>query len=388
MVIDINTVSVKRKKIAIVMTSVLQVKFFMIPHIKALSLEYDVTLILKNDYPDILKELNLSARVLQINIARKINPLNDLCTLFSLFFLFKSEHFDLVHTLAPKAGLLGIIAAWVSNTPVRLHTFQGEVWTNKVGFFRWLLKSLDKLTARLATHITVVSFSERFFLEKNFVINEKSAHVIANGSISGVDLTKFKFDQELRENMRKELCLDDTAIVFIFVGRINADKGVPELLNSFEKLLLNFPNSYLLLVGPDEGGIFDVSSKNFSFLGKHLIYRPYTPTPELYMMAADVLVLPSHREGFGMVLIEAAALGLPVIATDIYGIQDAVVNYETGLLFPLGDEGALIDSMTEFASNSSSRKKMGNAARARVAEMFEQNLVVSETIKYYRSIIK
>jgi glycosyltransferase involved in cell wall biosynthesis len=106
------------------------------------------------------------------------------------------------------------------------------------------------------------------------------------------------------------------------------------------------------------------------------------------MMAADVLVLPSHREGFGMVLIEAAALGLPVIATDIYGIQDAVVNYETGLLFPPGDEGALIDSMTEFASNSSSRKKMGNAARARVAEMFEQNLVVSETIKYYRSIIK
>lgn len=132
--------------------------------------------------------------------------------------MFKKEHFDLVHTITPKAGLLGTIASWIVRCPKRLHTFQGEAWATKRGLYRILLKELDRLVAVLATNIIVVSKTERDFLIKECVISPEKSTVLANGSISGVDLDRFKFNKEVRDDLRFQLGIKDTQIVFCTLG--------------------------------------------------------------------------------------------------------------------------------------------------------------------------
>ena len=376
------------KKIAIIVTSVLMVRFFLEPHILSLSKKYDLTLILKNDYPEILKDMNLPVRVIEIPIERKISLFKDFFALFKLVFCLKKERFDLVHTITPKAGLLGAIASWVVCCPKRLHTFQGEVWATKKGIYRILLKQLDRLVGMLSTNITVVSQTERDFLVKEGVISSEKSSVLANGSIGGVNLNRFKFDKEVRENLRFQLGIKDSEIVFLYVGRLNKDKGVAELFSAFNSLIEEVDNVRLLVVGVDEDSYYVNSVLNkFPYLSEYIKSVSYTSTPESYMSAADVLVLPSYREGFGMVVIESAAVGIPSIGSDIYGIQDAIVDNITGLLFEVGNTKALCESMKLLSQNSLMRLQMGENAYRRVVDLFDQDYVVDEMVKYYDSLL-
>lgn len=377
----------QQKKIAIVVTSVLMVRFFLVPHLRELAKRYDVTLILKNDEPVILANMDLPVRLIIIPIERKISLWRDIHALFRLLLIFWREKFDLIHTLTPKAGLLGIVAAWMTAAPVRIHTFQGEIWANKTGFWRWLLRSLDILVARLATHLTVVSESERLYLIDEDIISAEKSCVLEKGSIGGVDLDRFRRNEDLRQKLRAEFSVDDQGMLFLYLGRLTEDKGLLELGSAFRRLAQERGDVHLLIVGPDEDGIREKLECSLHEFKHRVIFKPYTERPEDVMAAADILVLPSHREGFGVVIIEAAAAGVPAIGTNVYGITDAIVDGETGVLFEKGDVTDLGDKMNLLAADPQLRKYFGEQAYRRAVQDFDQRNVVKAFSGYYSNLI-
>lgn len=378
---------IEKKKIAIVVASVLQVKFFLIPHLKQLSERYDVTLILNNDHPEILNSINLPISIIQVHIERKVSLWRDLGALYTLTKIFLAHNFDLVHTMNPKAGLLGMIAAWLVGVKIRLHTFQGEFWVNKTGVSRTLFRFLDKVVGLLATNLLVVSASERKFLISEGILTPTKSTVLANGSIGGVDLEKFKPNLAMRNTIRQELSISEDAVLFLYIGRLTREKGLVELIEAFS-LFPDLAQVFLLLVGPDEDGINAQYAGILSSSNSRIRFAPYTSSPESYMAASDILVLPSHREGFGVVIIEAAAIGVPAIGSNIYGISDAVQDGVTGLLFEKENVSDLFEKMQRLAGDSSLRSAMGSSAASRIKNCFDQKVVIESFIDYYKFLLK
>jgi len=276
-------------------------------------------------------------------------------------------------------------AAFLARVPVRVHTFTGQVWATKSGLPRELLRSLDKLIAGFATHVLVDSFSQRQFLMEHGVVSHKKSAVLGSGSISGVDTHRFRPDPEARKVLREENAIPEQDVVFLFVGRMNRDKGIPELLGAFEKVAGKLPGTWLLIVGPDEeaiGSLMDASP-----VRDRIVKVGYTDTPERYMAAGDVFVLPSHREGFGSTIIEAAAVGLPAVASRIYGLTDAVVDGITGILHDPCDVAGLFDAMARLAEDEDLRRAMGNAARLRAEKDFAMETVTRHVLDFYEEVL-
>lgn len=377
-----------RKKVCWVVTSLLIVKFFLIPHIAALSREYEVTLIVNVDDQEFLDSLELPVTVISVNIVREVSPWRDMQALWQLIRIFRDRRFHVVHSISPKGGLLGVLAAWIAGVPVRIHTFQGEVWITRRGFWRAFLKTTDRLVAWLATRLLVVSASEQAFLLEQSVIPPGKSQVLAKGSICGVDIARFHPDAAMRANIRKQAGLADGDMLFLYVGRLTVDKGLLDLAAAFSRLCGAYPDVHLMMVGPDEQ---DMREKILSLTDAahqpRLHFSGYTKTPEQYMAAADVLCLPSYREGFGVVIIEAAAVGIPAIASRIYGITDALEENMTGLLFEAGNIADLVDKMTCLRLDSSFRHDLGKNAALRARKDFDQKVVVAAMVEYYRHLI-
>ena len=315
-----------RKSICLIAATPLTIHFFFRPHLQELSKEFDVTLVvnLKND--SYLPNLDLPIKIINAPIERKIAPLRDLLAIATLFRIFKRNHFDLVITVVPKAGLLGMIAAFLASIPKRIHIFQGEVWANRAGFERLLLKTCDRIIASLATNILAVSNSEKMFLEKQGVVEKEKIQVLGNGSIGGVNLLRFAPNESARKIRREKLLIPEDALVIIFMGRLVADKGVFLLAESFSKALKINSNLWLLMVGPDEDEGLNQILEILGAASERFSYFPYTSAPEEWFSISDILCLPSYREGFGVVIIEAGAMGIPSIGSRIYGISDAIIE--------------------------------------------------------------
>lgn len=378
---------VERKKVCWVVTSLLIVKFFLMPHLAALSREYEVTLIVNVDDQEFLDALELPATVISVNIARKVAPWQDMKALWQLIRIFRAQRFQLVHSISPKGGLLGMLAAWIAGVPVRMHTFQGEVWANRRGWWRAVLKFMDKLVAKIATQLTVVSHSERQFLLDEGIISFRKSAVLANGSICGVDTARFYPNAIMRDNVRRENGIPDDSAVILFLGRLNRDKGVLDLAKSFAAIAATIPNAILLLVGPEEEQILEDVRQICAGYGERVKGVGFTQHPENYMAAADVLCLPSYREGFGLVIIEAAATGVPAVCSRIYGITDAVEDGKTGLLFPAGDVAALTRALLKLLEDRNLREQMGEAARARALELFPSQKIIGEMLALYGKLL-
>lgn len=377
----------ERKKVCWVVTSLLIVKFFLVPHLAALSREYEVTLIVNVDDQEFLDSLELPVTVISVNIARKVAPWQDMKAMWQLIRVLRARHFHLVHTISPKGGLLGMLAAWMTGVPVRIHTFQGEVWANRRGWWRAVLRFMDKLVARIATQLTVVSYSERQFLLDEGIISSEKSVVLANGSICGVDTARFHPNAAMRDKIRLENGISDDATVILFLGRLNRDKGVLDLAKSFTAIAATKPDAILLLVGPEEEQILDEVWRICAGYGERVKRVGFTMHPENYMAAADVLCLPSYREGFGLVIIEAAAAGVPAVCSRIYGITDAVEEGRTGLLFPAGDTGALAQALLKLLEDRDLREQMGAAARVRALELFASPKIIGEMLALYDRLL-
>jgi len=367
----------------------LTIHFFLKPHIQALVKHFNMVLAFNPNNDTYVPALNLPVRVCAIPILRSIAPLQDLLAVFVLCRLFARERFDIVVTVVPKAGLLGMMASWLLRVPRRVHIFQGEVWASKHGITRLMLKSMDSLTARLATHVLAVSASERSFLEKEGVVPKGRLLVLGAGSICGVDTGLFRVDAAVRDRVRRQLAIPQEAVVCLFLGRLTADKGVLELVQAFTLSATTQPNLWLLLAGPDE----DQMAERFcAFVPKKIAHRirlsGFTQNPEQMLAASDFLCLPSHREGFGMVILEAAAVGIPAIGTNIYGIMDAIVDGHTGRLVPIAHVHALAEALTRWCENPLERARYGKAARDRVLTNFEQKTVVGCYVEFFLDLVR
>ncbi|QWC97191.1 glycosyltransferase family 4 protein [Polynucleobacter paneuropaeus] len=375
------------KKICIVTTHPINITSFLRPHILELSERYSITIICNLNLADgeNLDLQKLPAKIISICIQRKINVISDVFTLVQIINIFLREQFDVVHTLAPKAGLLGIFAAFLTFVPIRIHTFQGEVWSVMSGGMRFLLKKIDQLVASLSTHITVVSPSEEMFLQSQGVIPQGKSRVLGNGSICGVNPKIFYPNLGLKIKIRHELGIPISSKIILFVGRINRDKGVIDLAHSY-KQLLSLDNVYLVIVGADEEGLTPWLARIIGDV-ERVRFLGYSPTPQSYMAAADILCLPSYREGFGMVIIEAGAVGVPSVCSDIYGVQDAVISGVTGLTFRPGNLSELTKKLSLLVHDDELREKLGRNAFRNSLERFSEDRLVLEMASFYESVI-
>jgi glycosyltransferase involved in cell wall biosynthesis len=374
-----------RKKICMLAATPLTIHFFLKPHLVALAKEHDVTLMVNLNNDQYLPPLELPVTIIDIPMARKMAPFSDLRCLIRLVGLFRETKYDLLITVVPKAGLLGMLAGAFLVIPRRLHIFQGEVWANLEGFKRKLLHNCDWITASLATNVLAVSASERSFLIEQKVVSPQKIKVLGAGSIGGVDLQRFLPDIKKREQVRAELGIPSDAMVMIFIGRLAVDKGIHELIGAFHELAQNYQHLWLLLVGPDEES--EMQKVELGQIANRVKRLPYTKEPESYLATADFLCLPSHREGFGVVIIEAAAMGLPAIASNIYGISDAVIDGETGLLFECGNIVALKSCMESLLADNSLRKTLGLNARVNVEQYFSDQVVVGNYVDYINHLL-
>ena len=377
------------KSICFVVTTPFTVNAFLIGHLTELKKHYQVTLCINLDQYELSPKLDISnIRIIHVPLERKISPIKDFKAWMILFGIFYKTQFMSVHSITPKAGLLGMSAAFFARIPNRFHTFTGQIWVTRAGLSRTFFKRVDWLIAKFATFVFADSVSQIEFLLKEGVCNSSHIALLGSGSISGVDLDRFHPNQSARERMRLELLVGKEDCVFLFVGRLCRDKGLFDLLNAFSSLIAKHQNAILWVVGPDEEGVAHQVKERSPELYDLVKWIGPTFAPEIYMVAADVLLLPSYREGFGSVIIEAAACSLPTIAYRIDGVIDAIADGKTGVLVDVGDVQGLHDQMKHFLNDHNLRSNMGNQAKARACSHFSSVLVIRAWLDFYQNAIK
>jgi len=376
-----------RARICFVVSSPMTAEAFLGNHIAALSQRYEVHLVANAD-PDSIRHPQLQ-RVTRIRarIERAIAPLADARAVFELARILRRGGYGAVHSVTPKAGLVCALAAFIARVPVRVHTFTGQVWATQRGVGRWLLKTLDRLIAALDTHLMTDSRSQLDFLRREGVLGEAQGLVLAGGSICGVDPQRFAPDPSARDAVRAELGIPSGALIFLFVGRLNRDKGVLDLASAFARVAAQREDAWLVLVGPDEAAMSAPIRSACGPYVAHARFIGHSPAPERFMAAADVFCLPSYREGFGTTIIEAAAAGLPAIGSRIYGILDAIDEPATGLLFEAGDVGSLAAAMERLAADGGLRKTLALRARERALREFSAAALTRALLDFYAAVL-
>ena len=325
-------------------------------------------------------------RTIAIPMERRISLIKDFISLIRLIVLFAKERPDMVHSITPKAGLLSMLAAWITRVPVRMHTFTGLVFPTATGKMQKLLIAMDRLTCFCATHIN----PEGEWVKRdlvNYNITSKPLHIIANGNVNGIDLEYFDKTPEVVEkacSYKKE-----GTFTFCFVGRMVRDKGINELVHSFLRLYQKDERVRLLLVGPFEKELDPVLPEVEEHILHHpgICYMGYQNDVRPFLVASDALVFPSYREGFPNVVIQAGAMGLPAIVTDINGCNEIVLPDLNGVIIPSKDEQALYESMKYFASHPVEVERMAANARPLIASRYEQRIVWNALLDEYKSII-
>ena len=377
------------KKVCIVVSTLFTAKAFLLDQIDHLSRRYEVTVAanVTHDATDDTLFRGTPVKLAHVPLERRISLASDWRALVVLYRVFRKGRFDAVHSFTPKAGLVAMLAGVAARVPVRTHTFTGQVWATRTGFARLALKTLDRLMVAGTTHVLVDSASQRAFLRGEGVLSENQGEVLARGSVSGVDVERFRPDAAARASTRVELSIPADAIVFVFVGRLGRDKGVIDLARAFESLARTEKNVYLVLVGPDEEGLEPAIKAAAAEAASRLRVVGMTDAPQRYLGAGDVFCLPSYREGFGSAVIEAAAAGLPAIGTRIYGIVDAIEDGVTGLLVPPGDTAALAAAMQRLASDEGARRTLGDAARRRALSDFSRENLTSAVMAFYERVL-
>lgn len=374
--------------IVFVATTPFAVNAFLRTHLLLLAKTYEVTLCVNTAAYPLERDIQSAVRIQHIDIERKISLWLDLRAFFQLLKCLWVLRPDVVHSMTPKAGLLAMFAGRLVLVPWCFHTFTGQIWANKTGIGRLLFKSIDQLIALAANQVFADSASQCRFLEQQGVVRTSVVTVLGQGSVAGVDLERFHPDPNARLSLRTELGLNNEFPVFVFVGRLVRDKGVFDLIEAFANVNALYPNWELWMIGPDEDGLQVNLSQHGQRLGANIRWFGRTFSPERYMMAADVFVLPSYREGFGSVIIEAAACALPTIAYKIDGVIDAVLENRTGILVEKGDVKGLTDGMKDLGRSPDKRRHLGLAAFERAVKDFSSTQVSREWQTFYDSLLK
>lgn len=325
-------------------------------------------------------------RTIEVPMERRISPIKDFISLIRMIRVFIKERPYMVHSMTPKAGLISMLAGWMTRVPVRMHTFTGLVFPTATGWKQRLLMCTDWLTCACATHVNPEGAGVKRDLMA-YGITKKPLRIIGNGSICGVDMAYFDRTEAVMKQAvayREEGCF-----TFCFVGRIVRDKGINELVSAFVRLHEKYPQVRLLLVGPFEKKLDPVLPETEKAIQNHpaIRFMGFQSDVRPFLVASDALVLPSYREGFPNVVLQVGAMGLPSIVTDINGCNEIIIPNENGVIIPSKDEEALYQAMENFLLHPEEVQRMAKKARPLVASRYDQQIVWEALLNEYKRII-
>jgi glycosyltransferase involved in cell wall biosynthesis len=329
-----------------------------------------------------------------VDLTREITPIKDLKAVFKLYKYFKKEKPLIVHTHTPKAGIVGMMAAYFARVPLRLHTVAGLPLLEAIGIKRRVLDIVEKITYKYATQIYPNSIGLKNIILDNKFVNVAKVKVIGAGSSNGININYFnpnQFSKDVNSKLKKELNIEENDFVFIFVGRLVGDKGINELVAAFRKLQNSSPFNHhfsLLLVGPLESDLDPLKKKTLKEIENNsdIVSLGFQQDVRPYFAISNVLVFPSYREGFPNVVMQAGAMGLPCIVSNINGCNEIIKEEENGLIISVKNSEAIYKAMKRLIEDPELKNKLQNNARNMITELYEQKIVWEALLKEYKSL--
>lgn len=360
---------------------------FYTPVVKDLQSKGFEVISLSSPGPELEKLKDMGVKIVTVAMERHISLFRDIKALFQIVKVLRKEKPYLIHSMTPKAGMLCMVAAWICRVPRRVHTFTGLIWPTATGVKRKILMATDWLTCACATHIIPEGKGVMNDLQNH--ITKKPMKVLGYGNIKGVDMERFSKRPEIVEASKS--IKKDGVFTFFFVGRVVGDKGINEMVEAFLRLLKEKTNVRLLLVGKFEENLDPV---------KDITREHINTTPEIqyagpqfgddllaYYAASDCFVFPSYREGFPNTVLEAGAMGLPSIVTDINGSREIIENGKNGIIIPPKDVYALYEAMKYVVENKDALNRMAEVSRSMIESRFEQSYVRKCLLDFYDEIL-
>lgn len=331
-----------------------------------------------------------SIRVFTVKMSRTIDPIDDCRAFNNILRIIKRERFDIVQYVTPKAAFLGSLASWFARVPVRLYLMWGLYYVTQKGFKRAIFKTVERIICFCSTTIAPDSRGNLKLAVEEGLGRVDKFSVVGNGSANGVDTGKFDADKrsEYGRQTRSKLGIPGTGTVFGCIAAIVGDKGINELVEAFNDISQSHPEVYLLYVGqttekdPVKSSTLETMKSN-----RQIFQVGWQTEPERYLAAMDIFVLPTYREGLGVVNIQASAMGLPVISTTVPGPQEAIVDGQTGILVPPRQVAPLVKAMRELMDRPQYAKELGEAGRKRVHEQYEQKRVWDSILSHRRTLV-
>ena len=346
---------------------------------------------------------NEGIAVREVEMSRQISPFKDFVSLVRMIHLFRKESPLIVHSITPKAGLLCMLAAKITDVPFRIHTFTGLIFPYKTGFTQNLLIQMDRVLCWAATHI----YPEGEGVKNDLIeykITNKSLKVIANGNVNGIDTSYFNpknYTQQQNQDLRKQLGIQEKDFVFIFVGRLVGDKGINELVKAFSLISNHSKKSLssgeefrerlkLLLVGAQESELDPLSQETLEEIesNPNIITTGFQADVRPYFAIANALAFPSYREGFPNVVMQAGAMGLPCIVTNINGCNEIIEEGRNGLIIPPKETEALQKAMKRLVEDSNLQHQLKSQSREMITSRYEQKVVWEALLEEYRRLLR
>ncbi len=330
--------------------------------------------------------------IIDVPMARKINILFDIVSLFRLYRTFRKEKPTLVHSITPKAGLLTMTAAWLARVPIRMHTFTGLVFPTQRGFMKKILISTDKIVCSMATNVYPEGKGVKNDLIDN-AITIKPLKVLANGNVNGIDTAFFDtnhFTDTDKQSLRKNWNIHPEDFIFVFVGRLVGDKGINELVQVFLKVVSKYKATKLVLVGPYEHELDPLNTATLDAIyeNTNIIATDFQEDIRPFLAMSDVFVFPSYREGFPNVVMQAGAMNLPCIVTNINGSNEIIEEGVNGTIIPPKDTDALAKAMQKMVENSKFRESLSQNARSRITSRYQQKVVWEALLEEYNTLLR
>lgn len=326
-----------------------------------------------------------------IELTRQITILKDLKALWKMYRFLKKEKPFIVHSHTPKAGTIGMLAAKFARVPHRLHTVAGLPLLETTGIKRRILNFVEKITYSASTGIFPNSHGLEEIIIKEKFCNPQKLKVIGNGSSNGIDTSFFDpahFHQKQNESFRNSLNIGENDFVFVFVGRLVTDKGINELVKAFDLVNKSNQTAKLLLVGPRENELDPLKLETESLINsnQNIIVTGYQADVRPYFAISDILAFPSYREGFPNVVMQAGAMGLPSIVTDINGCNEIIISNENGIIIPPKNTESLTLAMLELISDKTKTKNMAKNARHIIKSNYEREVIWNALLAEYKSL--
>ncbi len=343
-----------------------------------------------DDLKEVAREQGVKTKA--IEMSRQITPIKDVVSLYKMVLFFLREKPQIVHTHTPKAGIVGMVAAWICRVPHRLHTVAGLPVMEAVGNKKKILLLVEKLTYFCATKVYINSYGLQDYILENRLASKDKLKIIGYGSSNGIDTNHFDRTDEVvsqSEEIEEKYNLKNK-FVFCFVGRVVKDKGINELLYAFNRLSNEYDDIRLFVVGNFEEELNPISGKSKDILknNEHIIEVGFQDDVRPYMACNNVFVLPTYREGFPNVVLQACSIGLPCIVTDINGCNEIIANEKNGLLVKVKKKDLLFDAMQRFLKDISLADKLSINSRKGIIKRYNRKMFFEFLLNEYNEVLK